>query len=283
MLVIVLLRKWCRKRRCDHLHISVLLPEYVYVCVCCGNAFVCVWCVSLRAWGLCVCSRVRGGVCGLYVCSSVCSGGCVCGGYVCVCEGCVRLCVCAWADIHRERVTQTYLTTWVTGWESAYKWPFQTHGFLDAIWVVPAHITADQTGWLRGSYGKGTEKERTIFPFEQLLSPLGCWRKKRKVPHSPSPPQFPSPSLFHLWALAKEFLHIFLHLFQVLLSVFFFFFFFFFSWLFQSETLNMSSCHHCLLWTVSLPSPPGWALYEQPHSSTIMFWMSFLMMFCPSS
>ena len=50
------------------------------------------------------------------------------------------LCVCAWADIHRERVTQTYLTTWVTGWESAYKWPFQTHGFLDAIWVVSAHI-----------------------------------------------------------------------------------------------------------------------------------------------
>lgn len=62
-----------------------------------------------------------------------------------------------------------------------------------------------------------------------------------------------------------------------------FFSFFFFSWLFQSETLNMSSCHYCLLWTVSLPSPPGWALYEQPHSSTIMFWMSFLMMFCPSS
>ena len=47
MLVIVLLRKWCRKRRCDHLHTSVLLPEYVYVCVWCGNAFVCVQCVSL--------------------------------------------------------------------------------------------------------------------------------------------------------------------------------------------------------------------------------------------
>ena len=91
---------------------------------------------------------------------------------------------------------------------------------------------ADQTSWLRGSYRKGTEKERTIFPSEQLLSPLRCWRKTCRAPHSPSPPQFPSPSLFHLWALAKELLQIFHHLLQVLLLVFFFFlisFFFFFS------------------------------------------------------
>lgn len=83
--------------------------------VLCGNASVC------RVGYLCVCLRV----CVWYV-------------YLCV-----SVCVCAWADRHRERVTQTYLTTWVTGWESACDWPFQTHGFLDAIWVVLAHIAAD--------------------------------------------------------------------------------------------------------------------------------------------
>ena len=141
---------------------------------------------------------------------------------------------------------------------------------------------ADQTSWLRGSYRKGTEKERMIFPSEQLLSPLGCWRKKCRAPHSPSPPQFPSPSLFHLWALAKKFLHIFLHLLQVLLLVFFFFYLFFFSGCF-----GLKPCTCLRVTTVSSgPSRPRawrWVLYEQPHSSTIMFWMSFLMMFCPSS
>jgi len=41
-----------------------------------------------------VCSRVRGGVCGLYVCSSVCSGGvCVLGMYVSARGVCVFVCV----------------------------------------------------------------------------------------------------------------------------------------------------------------------------------------------
>lgn len=201
------------ERRCDHLHTRVLLPECVCMCV--------------RLWKcLCVC------MCCWVVCMSVCVHVCVC---VCVC-----LHVCAWADVHRERVTQTYFMTWVTGWESAYNWPFQTHGFLDATWVVPAHMTADSTSWLRGSHWKGTEKERTVFPnIPVRATAVTTWMLEERVkgtPFSlrtppPHTPQFPSPSLLHLWALAKEFFRIILHLFQVLLLVFFVFCFLFFCFL----------------------------------------------------
>ena len=95
MLVIVLLRKWCRKRRCDHLHTSVLLPEYAYVCVCGVEMPLCVfdvclcvyevWCVFMcmwwGVWSVCVHVRVVGCVCVVGMC-------------VCLRGVCVSLCVC---------------------------------------------------------------------------------------------------------------------------------------------------------------------------------------------